>query len=114
EKNKSMKYRPRNIVYTNLRFTPAPFEFGIDFRYWSRVEEIDFALTEPPLALVVEGDQRVPVYITDLMAGYNFFIMNVPAKVYINAKNLFNYNYVEFIGNLAPIRNYSLSLELFF
>lgn len=114
EKNKSMKYRPRNTVYTNLRFTPAPFEFGVDFRYWSRVEEIDFALTEPPLALVVDGEQRVPAYITDLMAGYNFFVMNIPAKVYINAKNIFNYNYVEFIGNLAPIRNYSLSFELFF
>ena len=114
EKNKSMKYRPRNTVYTNLRFTPAQFEFGVDFRYWSRVEEIDFALTEPPLALVVDGEQRVPAYITDLMAGCNFFIMNIPAKVYINAKNIFNYNYVEFIGNLAPIRNYSLSFELFF
>lgn len=114
DKKKSMKYRPRNTVYTNLRFTPASFEFGIDFRYWSKVEEIDFTLAEPPLALIVDGEQRVPVYITDVMAGYNFFIMNFPAKVYINTKNIFNYNYVEFIGNLAPIRNYSLSIELFF
>lgn len=114
EKNKSMKYRPRNTVYTNLRFTPWQFEIGVDFRYWSKVEEIDFALAEPPLALVVDGEQRVPAYITDLMVGYNFFVTNIPAKVYLNAKNIFNYNYVEFIGNLAPIRNYSLSFELFF
>lgn len=114
QKNKSMKYRPRNTVYTNLRFTPASFEFGIDFRYWSKVEEIDFALAEPPLALVVDGEQRAPVFITDISAGYNFFVMNIPAKIFLNAKNIFNYNYVEFIGNLAPIRNYSLSFELFF
>jgi iron complex outermembrane receptor protein len=114
DKNKSMKYRPRNTVYTSMRFTPLNFEFGVDFRYWSRVEEIDFALAEPPLALVVDGEQRVPAYITDLLVGYNFFVMNFPAKFFINAKNIFNYNYVEFIGNLAPIRNYSLSFELFF
>lgn len=114
DKNKSMKYRPRNTVYTNLRFTPSSFEFGFDFRYWSKVEEIDFTLAEPPLALIVDGDQRVPVFITDIMTGYNFFVMNIPAKVFVNAKNIFNYNYVEFIGNLAPIRNYSLSFELFF
>ncbi len=109
-KNKSMKYRPRNTVYTNLRVYPNQFELGIDFRYLSRTEEIDPLM----LLIVVDGDMRVPIYVTDLMAGYNFFIMNVPAKVFINAKNIFNYNYTEFIGNLAPIRNYSLSFELFF
>ncbi len=110
EKNKSMKYRPRNTVYTNLHLSLASFEFGVDFRYLSRVEEIDPMM----LIVVVDGEIRVPTYITDLMAGCNFFVMNIPAKVYVNAKNIFNYNYVEFIGNLAPIRNYSLSFELFF
>ncbi|KAF0150324.1 MAG: TonB-dependent receptor plug [Ignavibacteria bacterium] len=109
-KNKSMKYRPRNTASTNLLFTPASLEFGIDFRYLSRIEEIDPLM----LIVVVDGEIRVPTYITDIMAGYNFFIMDIPAKVFINAKNVFNYNHVEFIGNLAPIRNYSLSFELFF
>jgi outer membrane receptor protein involved in Fe transport len=114
EKNISMKYRPRNIVYSQIKFTPGQFDFGIDFRYWSRVAEIDNALAEPPLALVVDGEKRVPVYVADLVAGYTLTIGNLPAKLFINVKNVFNYYYVEFIGNIAPIRNFSLSAEIFF
>lgn len=113
-KNISMKYRPRNSVYAQIKFSPGQFDFGIDFRHWSRIEEIDNQLVEPPLALVVDGDKRVPVYVTDITAGYNFLIWNIPAKIYINARNIFNYNYVEFIGNIAPIRNISLSTEIYF
>lgn len=113
EKKKAMKYRPRNSFNAQLRFTPLPFEFGVDFRYSSKVEEIDFAITEPPLALVVDGYKRVPIYVTDISAGYNFFIMNMPSKVYLNAKNIFNYYYIEFIGNIAPLRNISLNLQLY-
>ncbi len=114
EKQKAMKYRPRNILYTNLRCAPYPFDFGLDFRYWSKVEEIDDLLVEPPLALVVDGNKRVSVYVVDLTAGYNFFISTAPAKIYLNIKNLFNYYYVEFIGNIAPLRNVSLNIDLYF
>lgn len=114
EKNISMKYRPRNSVYAQIKYSPGQFDFGIDFRHWSRIEEIDNQLVEPPLALVVDGDKRVPVYVTDITAGYNFLIWNKPVKIYLNAKNIFNYNYVEFISNLAPIRNFSLSTEIYF
>ncbi len=114
EHNKAMKYRPRNILYAQVRYSPAPFDFGIDFRYWSKVEEIDFALTQPPLVLIPDGDKRVQVYVADVMVGYNFLVTSLPAKIYLNIKNIFNYNYIEFIGNIAPIRNASFSLELFF
>ena len=114
ENNAPMKYRPRNVVNARFQYTPLPFEFEVNFRYASRVEAIDEALTQPPLALVVDGDKRVPIYVTDISAGYNFLIGSVPAKVFLNAKNIFSYNYVEFIGNIAPIRNYSVSMEFFF
>ncbi|MEG8946365.1 TonB-dependent receptor [Rosettibacter firmus] len=113
EKKKAMKYRPRNSFNLQLRLTPLPYEFGIDFRYASKVEEIDFEITQPPLALVIDGDKRVPVYVTDITAGYNFIVMKMPAKIYLNAKNIFNYYYVEFIGNLAPLRNISLNFQLY-
>ncbi|MEW6006086.1 MAG: TonB-dependent receptor [Stygiobacter sp.] len=113
-KNIAMKYRPRNSVNLSARYTQAQFEFGVDYRFASKVEEIDNALVQPPLALVIDGEKRVPIYVTDLMAGYNFFVMNIPTKIFFNIKNLFNYNYVEFIGNIAPIRNYSLSFEIYF
>lgn len=114
EKKKAMKYRPRNVVYTQIKYSPMQFEFGFDFRYLSRVEEIDFALVEPPLALVTDGAKRVPIYVSDFSAGYNLLVGNLPAKIYLNIKNIFNYYYVEFIGNVAPIRNVSLSTEIYF
>lgn len=113
-KKRAMKYRPRNVLYAQLKYSPSQFDFGIDFRYLSKVEEIDVALVEPPLALVVDGGKRVPIFVTDISAGYNFLLGSLPAKIYLNAKNIFNYNYVEFIGNLAPIRNISLSTEIYF
>ncbi|MCX6175267.1 MAG: TonB-dependent receptor [Ignavibacteriales bacterium] len=112
--DKYLKYRPRHTFNAQVRFTPNPFDFGINFRYASRVDEIDDLITQPPISLVVDGDKRVPIYVTDISIGYNFLFNTVPAKIYLNAKNIFNYNYVEFIGNIAPIRNYSLSFELFF
>ncbi|MEW6196340.1 MAG: TonB-dependent receptor [Bacteroidota bacterium] len=114
EKKKAMKYRPRNVAYTQIKYSPMQFEFGFDFRYLSRVEEIDFALVEPPLALVTDGGKRVPIYVADFSAGYNLLVGNLPAKIYLNIKNIFNYYYVEFIGNVAPIRNVSLSTEIYF
>ncbi len=111
EKKKAMKYRPRNSFNAQIKFTPFPFEFAIDFRYASKVEEIDFEITQPPLALVIDGDKRVPVYVTDISAGCNLMLFNKPIKIYLNAKNIFNYYYVEFIGNLAPLRNVSINLQ---
>ncbi|MFA7227880.1 MAG: TonB-dependent receptor [Melioribacteraceae bacterium] len=114
DKNIAMKYRPLNSFTAQVHYSPYQFDFGIDFRYMSRVEQIDFNLTQPPINLVIDGDKRVPIYVTDLSAGYNFVLGAIPAKIYLNISNLFNYNYVEFIGNVAPIRNYSVSFELFF
>jgi iron complex outermembrane receptor protein len=111
---KALKYRPRHSFFGQLQFTPSPFELSVNFRFASRVEEIDDLVAKPPLALVVDGDLRVPVYDTDISAGYNFLLGAIPAKIFLNAKNIFNYNYVEFIGNIAPIRNYSLSWEIYF
>ncbi|PKL84237.1 MAG: hypothetical protein CVV24_00740 [Ignavibacteriae bacterium HGW-Ignavibacteriae-3] len=110
----AMKYRPLNSFTAQIDFSPGQFDFGIDFRYSSKVEQIDFTLTQFPINLVIDGSKRVPVYVTDFSAGYNFFLGGAPAKIYLNAKNIFNYNYVEFIGNIAPIRNYSVSVEVFF
>jgi len=106
DNNSAMKYRPRNTFNAQLSYTPYPFEFGINFRYASRVEEIDSLFSK---IVVRDGDLRVPIYVTDISIGINIILGEVPSKLYLNIKNIFNYNYVEFIGNLAPIRNASLS-----
>lgn len=109
--NKALKYRPRHLLYLNLEYKPSPFEFRADFRYWSKVEEIDFSIVE--LGLVKDGDLRVPGNVLDFRAGYNFSIDSYPINLFFSIKNAFNYNYVEAVGNLRPIRNYSVGLNLF-
>jgi len=106
ETGTALRYRPRNIFYSGLDFRKWNFDFGINFRYTSRVEEIDDELVD--LGIVVDGDLRVPVYTTDVRLGYNFIAYHLPLNIYLNIKNLFNYNYVELIGNLRNIRNYSV------
>jgi len=110
EKNKPLKYRPRNTFYAKADFSLDSFSAGLDFRYWSRVEAIDEELIN--LGLVPDGELRVEVFVLDLRAGYNLNFEGVPLRIFFNANNVLNYNYVELIGNLAPIRNYSLSVEI--
>lgn len=110
QKNKALRYRPRNASIFTAEYSLLNFLVGADFRYWSRVEEIDTDLID--LGLVPDGNSRVTVYVLDLRAGYNFSSIGLPIKVNFNANNILNYNYVELIGNLAPIRNFSLSLEV--
>ena len=112
QQNIDLKYRPRNMVIAGLDYYWNHFDFGGDFRYSSKVEEMDYELVS--LGTVKDGRQHVEIRVFDLRAGYNFESLGLPAKVYINVDNLFNYNYVELIANPAPIRSYSLSTEFLF
>jgi iron complex outermembrane receptor protein len=109
-KNKALKYRPRHLFIGSLDYYVENFDIGADFRFWSRIEEIDDELVR----IVNDGDLRVAAYILDLRASYNFSSLGIPASVFLNADNVLNYNYVELIGNLKPIRNYSLSVQFNF
>ena len=94
----------------SLDYYLGNLNIGSDFRYWSRVQEIDDELVR----IVNDGDLRVDVYVLDLRASYNFNSLSIPASIFLNADNVLNYNYVELIGNLKPIRNYSLSIQFSF
>ena len=110
--NTPLKYRPRHLLYTSVQTQYDFMEFGVNFRYWSRVEAIDDELVS--LGFVPGGDKRVEVFLLDFTLGANLFTFGLPAKIYGNLNNALNYNYVEMIGNLSPIRNISLSLEMLF
>jgi iron complex outermembrane receptor protein len=109
--DKFMNYRPRHILYFNVAYHPYPFELAIDFRYWSEVEEIDMEPVE--IGLIPDGELRVPVFVTDIRVGYYILSLGYPITLYLNAKNIFNYNYVELIANIRPIRNISLGFNLY-
>jgi outer membrane receptor for ferrienterochelin and colicins len=112
EKELPLKYRPRNLVYASLNYFWNQLELGADFRFWSKIEALDFELVD--LGIVPDGDKRVPVYVLDLRGTYNTTLFTIPVRINLNAKNILNYNYIEIIGNLSPIRNFSLSLEVMF
>ena len=112
EKNKSLNYRPRHNVILGLGFDLNNFELGMDFRYLSRVESIDNELVD--LGVIPDGDNRVDIYVLDAHAGISLFNYQIPAKIFFNVNNILNYNYVELIGNIAPLRNYSINLEFVF
>ncbi len=111
-KHTALRYRPRHMANFGAQYKFGNFSAGTNFRYWSKVEQIDFELIN--LGVIKDGAARVPVYVLDFNAGYNLIHLGIPAKLQINIKNALNYYYVELIGNVAPLRNYSLSMEFLF
>ena len=110
--HQALKYRPRHMALASLDYSIGNFDFGADFRYSSKVEQMDFELVS--LGVVKDGRKRVDIQVLDLRAAYNLNHFGIPARVFLNVNNVFNYNYVELIANIAPIRNYSLSIEFMF
>lgn len=110
EKNITLKYRPKHSITGSLEFTNWHLGLGIFFKYQSRVEEIDNELID--LGIVLDGKLRVPIYQTDVSLSYDLIALNLPLAFYFNVNNLFNYNYVELVGNLRPIRNFSFGFNL--
>ncbi len=100
-------FRPRHIASINASYEYQEFTFGSDFRFISRVDAIDESL----LRIVTDGDTRVPIYVNDIRVIANLASLGLPLKASFNINNLFRYNYVELIGNIAPLRNFVLTLE---
>lgn len=107
---KPLKFRPSHIFYSSFSLQLKSFQSSLDFRYLSRIDRFDESLE----SIIADGDSRVPTYVVDLHASYRYCIWDVPMKVTLHVNNLFQYHYVELIGNIAPIRNYVLVLESLF
>jgi len=105
-----LKYRPRHLLYASAIVRAGDFTGGLDLRCISRVERIDQEFVN--LGIVKDGDQRVAVYVTDLRLGYDFVASGIPLTASFNINNIFQYNYVELIGNMAPPRSYVLTLDV--
>lgn len=110
--NSILKYRSREILYASADFARSIYRASVDFRYLSKFENYDAQLVQ--LGIVKDGDQRVPVYVTDFRAGVDLSSVGLPAEFEFVINNAFQYYYVEIIGNMAPIRNYSVVVSLRF
>ncbi len=102
-----LKYRPRHILYIGALGRTGVVSAGIDFRYLSRVERID----EQFAMIIRDADERVPISVTDLRFSADFTPLGFPLTVSANVNNIFQYNYVELIGQMAPPRTYVLAIE---
>lgn len=108
--NAILKYRSREILYASADLSRSIFRASIDFRYLSKFENYDQELVQA--GIVKNGDQRVPAFITDLRAGVDLTSVGYPVGVSLVVNNAFEYYYVEMIGNIAPIRNYSVVVSM--
>jgi outer membrane receptor for ferrienterochelin and colicins len=104
-----LKYRHRHIVYLSALGRVGMFSLGADYRYLSRMERIDQEFVT--LGIIKNGDVVVPINVVDVRFGADFSTMGVPLNATFNINNIFQDNYVEIIGNMAPPRSYVLTLE---
>jgi outer membrane receptor for ferrienterochelin and colicins len=104
-----LRYRPRHLFYANLTGRLGMFTAGGDFRFVSRVDEIDIELVN--LGIIPDGDQRQDILVTDVRAGADLAQAGVPLSLTLEVNNLFQRNYVELTGNMMPPRTYVLVLE---
>ncbi|MBI5326179.1 MAG: TonB-dependent receptor [Ignavibacteriae bacterium] len=106
--NKTLKYRSKILWYNRLIIPFDFLEFQLDHRYMSMIENIDDRL----ILLIKDSDKRVPVNVLDARLILELSkLTDMPLTVTLNAKNLLNYYYIEMVGNLAPVRNFSLQVE---
>jgi outer membrane receptor for ferrienterochelin and colicins len=104
-----LKYRPRHVLYTDATIRINPFFIGGDYRYISRVENIDMELVS--LGIIPDGDQRTPIHVAGFRVGADLTLGGMSLTAVFNLNNAFQYNYVELIANMAPPRTYVFSLE---
>jgi outer membrane receptor for ferrienterochelin and colicins len=107
--NDILKYRPRHLFHIGIRGSFGWLTPSADFRFSSRIERIDDELVQA--GVIPDGDQRVPIYVTDVRLSADLAWTGIPLSVSFNVNNLFQHNYVELIGNVMPPRTYVLVLE---
>jgi len=106
-----LNFRPRHLLQARAETKLASFSLSSDFRYISKYESADTIL----LQQVGNGDARVNAYIWDARIGYTIQgLFGMPVTLSFQVQNLLNYYYVEIVGNLAPIRNFSFRVETVF
>ncbi len=107
--DETLKYRSKFLWYNRIYIPIGDFELQADYRYISRVENVDQRL----LIYIPDADARVAAHVLDARVIWNFKgIAELPIRFTINAKNLLDYYYTEMVGNLAPTRHINLQIDV--
>ena len=108
--NDFLDFRPRHLFTASLNGKRGIWTAGGDYRYISKYDRINKLLR----LFVPNADTRVDAHVVDLRAGVAFALFHSRALLQFQLKNALNYNYLEFVGSLAPPRRYELTLDLTF
>ncbi len=92
-----LAYRPRHLLTSGINLSYSIFELGLDYRHISRLERVK----------VYPNDDRVAQKIWDARISTN--VLGFQAAFNIN--NLLQYNYLQIERNMAPVRNFVLTLS---
>lgn len=102
-----LRYRNRRLFYVNAEANINFLTLEWNYRFLSRFDAID-----PELSLIVpDGNRFVDAHVSDVRLGTRFAFGDVGFAVNLMVRNLFNYNYVEQPGSLAPIRHFILQVR---
>lgn len=104
-----LKYRPRHLLYCSTRLNLPPVRIVVDARFISNSERIDDAFVT--LGIIPGGDQRVPITVVDVRVAADWRLGDLELTSAFHVNNLFQYAYVELIGNMAPTRNFVFTLD---
>ena len=106
--DKVLNYRSEILWYSRILLPLKYFEFQVDYRYKSRVENVDTQLG----LLVKDTDARVDMNVVDARLILDFKkLADFPLRITLNANNLLDYYYTEMVGNLARTRFFSLQFD---
>jgi iron complex outermembrane receptor protein len=105
--NDFLKYRPRHLFYTGTVFNIHDFQVGMDYRFIKRYDRIDNELA----AYIDDAEVRGDAHIVDVRIIKQLKIGSLPLKISLQINNFLQYNYIDLIGSIAPIRNFIFTLE---
>jgi outer membrane receptor protein involved in Fe transport len=106
-----LNFRPRHLLQARAETKLGPITLSSDLRYISKYESVDSIL----ILQVPNGDARVNAYIWDARIAFSAQgLFAMPVTFSFQVQNLLNYYYVEIVGNIAPIRNFTLRVETIF
>lgn len=109
DSNSVLKYRSKFLVQSRLMLPVGAFQFQADYRFQSRVEEVDAILRT---LNIPDVEARVPIHVLDVRLIADLHTLaNIPVMATLNVKNALNHYYTEIIANLAPTRSIVLQLD---
>jgi len=103
-----LKYRHKHMLVTGILVRHGTGWMQVDYRYMSRVKNIDDELG----IIIDQPDRQVPVHVVDVSAGLEGMFGGIPLRFSASIKNLLQYHYVEFVANVQPIRQYVASIQV--